>query len=156
MSIPSRETARRAVRALDPYQVELVWNGEAVARKKFRPVLSGITVTRPLERQRHDADAKQRHVRDLLTDAEKLSLGLYIKGDEPEDGNKKRKKAARWTLTAATCCATRCIVGMVLSRNPGAEAAVQLLQMITTNKGAWWDAVGWDITEHRNYCLVLR
>lgn len=155
MPIPSRETVRRAVRALDPYQVELARNGEAAARKKFRPVMNGITVTRPLERVEIDewtVDVmtllQSSGVYDLLTDEEKLSLGLYVKDDD-KDVNKKRKKKARWTLTAAICCATRCIVGMVLSRNPGEEAAVQLLQMITTNKGAWSDAVGgltpWDM-----------
>lgn len=156
MPIPSRETFRRAVRALDPYQVELARNGEAAARKKFRPVMNGITVTRPLERVEIDewtVDVmtlmESSGMYDLLTDDEKRSLGLYIEGDEPIDGKKKRKNMARWTLTAAICCATRCIVGMVLSRNPNAEAAVQLLQMITTNKGAWTDAVGgltpWDM-----------
>jgi putative transposase len=155
MPIPSRETVRRAVRALDPYQVELARNGEAAARKKFRPVMNGITVTRPLERVEIDewtVDVmvlmQSSGMYDLLTDEEKLSLGLYVKDDDKEV-NKKRKKKARWTLTAAICCATRCIVGMVLSRNPGEEAAVQLLQMITTNKGAWSDAVGgltpWDM-----------
>lgn len=153
--IPSRETVRRAIRAVDPYQVELARNGEAAARKKFRPVMNGISVTRPLERVEIDewtVDVmtlmQTSGMYDLLEDDEKRSLGLYVEGDVDENG-KKCKKSARWTLTAAICCATRCIVGMVLSRNPGAEAAVQLLQMITTNKGTWTDAVGgmtpWDM-----------
>jgi len=156
LTIPSRETVRRAIRALDPYQVELARNGEAAARKKFRPVMNGISVTRPLERVEIDewtVDVmtlmQTSGMYDLLEDDEKRSLGLHVEGEEDESGKKKRKKAARWTLTAAICCATRCIVGMVLSRNPGEEAAVQLLQMITTNKGAWTDAVGgmtpWDM-----------
>ncbi|MCK0138111.1 DNA-binding domain-containing protein [Aliiroseovarius sp. F47248L] len=155
LTIPSRETVRRAIRALDPYQVELARNGEAAARKKFRPVLNGIAATRPLERVEIDewtVDVmtlmQSSGMYDLLTDDERRSLGLVVDGDEAA-ARKKRKKTARWTLTAAICCATRCIVGMVLSRNPGEEAAVQLLQMITTNKGAWTDAVGaltpWDM-----------
>lgn len=154
--IPSRETVRRAIRALDPYQVEFARKGEAAARKKFRPVLNGISVTRALERVEIDewtvdviTFMQSTGMYELLSDDEKRSLGLYISGDEHLDGKKKRKKTGRWTLTAAICCATRCIVGMVLSRNPGAEAAVQLLQMITTNKGTWSDAVGaltsWDM-----------
>lgn len=156
LPIPSRETVRRAVRALDPYRVELTRNGEAAARKKFRPVLSGISVTRPLERIEIDewtVDVmtlmESSEMYDHLTDDDKRLLGLYVEGDLEDCGKKKRKKMARWTLTAAICCATRCIVGMVLSRNAGAEAAVQLLQMITTNKGVWSDAVGaltpWDM-----------
>jgi putative transposase len=38
---------------------------------------------------------------------------------------------------------------MVLSRSANSEAAVQLLEMITVNKGSWSDAVGamtpWDM-----------
>ncbi|MEP1539320.1 MAG: transposase family protein [Paracoccaceae bacterium] len=85
----------------------------------------------------------------LMSDEDKRSLGLYVEDEQDLDDPKLRKKLGRWTLTAAICCATRCIVGMVLSRNPGSEAAVQLLEMITTNKGAWSDAVGaltsWDM-----------
>lgn len=153
--VPSRETVRRTIRALDPYQVELARNGEAAARKKFRPVLNGIFVTRPLERVEIDewtvdvmTFLESTGMYALMSDEDKRSLGLFVEGDEDVDG-KKKKKVGRWTLTAAICCATRCIVGMVLSRNPGAEAAVQLLEMITTNKGAWSDAVGgltpWDM-----------
>jgi putative transposase len=156
LSTPSRETVRRAIRALDPYQVELARNGEAAARKKFRPVLNGISVTRPLERVEIDewtvdvmTFMESTGMYAQMSDDDKRSLGLYVKADEPFEEKKRRKQIGRWTLTAAICCATRCIVGMVLSRNPGAEAAVQLLQMITTNKGTWSDAVGaltpWDM-----------
>ena len=156
MTIPSRETVRCAIRALDPYQVELARNGEAAARKKFRPVLDGIAVTRPLERVEIDewtvdviTFMTSSGMYALMSDEDKMSLGLYVENEALLDDPKLRKKLGRWTLTAAICCATRCIVGMVLSRNPGREAAVQLLQMITTNKGAWSDAVGaltpWDM-----------
>ncbi|NBZ89513.1 DNA-binding domain-containing protein [Stagnihabitans tardus] len=157
LSVPSRETVRRAIRALDPFRVEVARNGEAAARKRFRPVLNGLGVTRPLERVEIDewtVDAstllESTNIYGMLTDDEKRQLGLYIKGDEKDPNYKaKVKRRDRWTLTAAICCATRCIVGMVLSRSANSEAAVQLLQMITTNKGAWADAVGaltpWDM-----------
>ena len=147
LPIPCRETVRRAIRGLDPFRVEVARNGEEAARKKFRPVTNGLDVTRPLERVEIDewtVDVMtlltKSEIYSLLTDEEKLSLGLYVDGSENEVGAKKRKKKDRWTLTAAICYATRCIVGMVLSRKPNAEAAVQLLQMITTNKGAWSNA----------------
>ncbi len=156
LTIPGRETVRRAIRALDPYQVELARNGEAAARKKFRPVLNGISVTRPLERVEIDewtvdviTFMTSTGMYALMSDEDKRSLGLYVEDEQDLDDPKLRKKLGRWTLSAAICCATRCIVGMVLSRNPGSEAAVQLLEMITTNKGAWSDAVGaltsWDM-----------
>jgi len=154
--IPSRETVRRAIRSLDPFQVELMRNGEAAARKKFRPVLNGLNITRPLERVEIDewtvdviTFMESSGLYGMLDDEDKRSLGLHLEGDDEAEIKKKRKKLGRWTLTAAICCATRCIVGMVLSRNPGEDAAIQLLEMITTNKGAWSDAVGgmtpWDM-----------
>lgn len=156
LSIPSRESVRRAIRSLDPFQVELMRNGEAAARKKFRPVRNGLNITRPLERVEIDewtvdviTFMESSGFYNLLTDEEKQSLGLYWDGDHEVEIKKKRKRLGRWTLTAAICCATRCIVGMVLSRNPSENAAIQLLEMITTNKGAWSDAVGgmtpWDM-----------
>lgn len=157
-SIPSRETVRRSVRDLDPYRVELARNGEAAARKKFRPVRHGISVTRPLERVEIDewtVDVmtllKSTEIYGALSDEDKRALGLYVTGDEgtAPKTEKKGKKKDRWTLTAAICCATRCIVGAVLSRSANSEAAVQLLQMIVVNKGSWSDAVGaltpWDM-----------
>ncbi|WHQ83245.1 Mu transposase C-terminal domain-containing protein [Tritonibacter mobilis] len=157
LSVPSRETVRRAIRALDPFRVEVARNGEAAARKKFRPVLNGLNATRPLERVEIDEWTvnvstllESTNIYGMLSDDEKRQLGLYIEGDDKDPRYKKKPKATdRWTLTAAICCATRCIVGMVLSRSANSEAAVQLLQMITTNKGAWADAVGaltpWDM-----------
>lgn len=140
---PSYETVRRAVRKLDPFTVEIARNGEAAARKKFRPVIAGLDLTRLLQRVEMDewtVDAvsimESTEIYGLLTDEEKRSLGL--------DGSK-----ARWTLTAVICCTSRCILAMVLSRNPGAEAAVQALQMVVSNKGLWADATGslssWDM-----------
>lgn len=156
LHIPSRETVRRAIRAMDPFAVECARNGEAAARKKYRPVMSGLHVSRALQRVEIDewtVDVmtlmQSSGIYALLSDEDKIALGLYVEGREEENGKKKNKKKDRWTLTAAICCATRCIVGMVLSRNPSGEAAVQLLQMITTDKGAWADAVGsltpWDM-----------
>lgn len=157
MKIPSRETFRRAVRSLDPFQVELKRKGIDAARKKFRPVSTGLKVTRPIERVEIDewtVDAQtlleSTEIYGLFTEEEKKDMGIHFdEYEDPKTGKIKRPKAARWTLTAAICCATRCIVGMVLSRAPNSEAAVQLLQMIVTNKGAWSDAVGshtpWDM-----------
>ena len=156
-TIPSRETTRRCIRSFDPFSVMVAREGEAEARKKFRPRTTGISVTRPLERVEIDewtVDVQTflvtSGIYELLTDEEKQLLGLYFEEEiDPKTGKKKRKRMARWTLTAAICCATRCIVGLVLSRNPNPEAAVQLLHMITVNKGAWADAVGaltpWDM-----------
>ena len=90
-AIPSRETVRRAVRALDPFPVELARNGLAAARKKFRPVSNGICVTRPLERVEIDewtvdvqALMKSSGIYDAMTDEERHSLGLYFEDEVDE------------------------------------------------------------------------
>ena len=154
---PSYESVRRKVKALDPYRVVLTREGEAAARKKFRPFLEGVLVTRPMERIEIDewtVDVstllESTEIYGMLTDEEKRTLGLYVDGDEKDPQYKaKVKRTDRWVVTAAICCATKSIVALVISRAPNSEAAVQLLQMITTNKGAWSDAVGcltqWDM-----------
>jgi len=143
LTTPSRETVRRAVRELDPFQVTLAREGEAAARKKYRPVLNGLDLTRPLQRVEIDewqvdliALMNDSGMFGLLTDDERAAMGL-------------NKDKARWWITVAICCTTRCILSMVLSRQPGGEAATQAVQMIMTNKGKWADAVGaltaWDM-----------
>jgi len=117
LTTPSRETVRRAVRELDPFQVTLAREGEAAARKKYRPVLNGLDLTRPLQRVEIDewqvdliALMNDSGMFGLLTDDERAAMGL-------------NKDKARWWITVAICCTTRCILSMVLSRQPGGEAA---------------------------------
>lgn len=141
--VPSRETTRRAVRSLDPFAVISARFGEAAARKRFRPVLNGLDLTRPLQRVEIDewevdlmSLMYSSKLIEMFTDEERLVLGL--------DKTKKR-----WTLTVAICCTTRCIVGMVISTAPKAQAAVQVLQMVVSNKGQLADLVAaeshWDM-----------
>lgn len=143
LKVPSRETTRRAIRALDPFAVITARYGEAAARKKFKPVLNGLNLTRPLQRVEIDeweidlmTLMHSSGLIDLFTEEERLQLGLD-------------KTTKRWTLTVAICCTTRCIVGMVISTAPKARAAVQVLQMVVSNKGQWADLVGalghWDM-----------
>ncbi|MBK1636497.1 Mu transposase C-terminal domain-containing protein [Rhodovulum adriaticum] len=136
LTIPSRETVRRAIHSLDAYAVERARKGEGAARKKFRPVGAGIELTRPLERVEIDewtidliSLMHSTGLVDLLSEEELQALGL--------DGKK-----SRWFLTVAMCATTRCIVGMTMSRTPGAEAALQTLEMVVSDKGRWSDAVG--------------
>ncbi|WP_150282512.1 integrase catalytic domain-containing protein [Salipiger aestuarii] len=64
-----------------------------------------------------------------LTDEEKKALGLD-------------KKKARWWITVAICCATRCIVGLVVSRQPNSQSALRVIEMMMRDKGVWGDACG--------------
>ncbi len=137
LALPSRETIRREIKKLDPFEVVAVRKGLDAARKKFAPVGKGLVVTRPLERVEMDAwkvDLKTIMatcgIWSILTDEEKAAFGL-------EDGKK-----TRWYLTAAICTTTRCILAMKLSRAESSRSAVQAIDMIVRDKGLWTDAVG--------------
>ena len=52
------------------------------------------------------------------------------------------KKKARWWITVAICSAARCIVGMVISRNPNLQSALRVIEMMMRDKGVWADACG--------------
>ena len=134
---PSRETIRLAVRKLDPFEIDIARFGLEEARKRNAPVGKGLELTRPFERVEMDewkVDLKsllaESGIWSILSQEEKSSLGL-------EEG-----KMARWFLTAAECCRTRCVVAMKLSRSPSKRSAMQTMDMIVRDKGVWADAVG--------------
>lgn len=134
---PSRETIRLAVRKLDPFEVDIARFGLEEARKRNAPVGKGLELTRPFERVEMDewkvdlmSLLAESGIWSILTKEEKASLGL-------EEGKK-----ARWSLTAAMCCTTRCVVAMKLSRSPSKRSAMQTIDMIVRDKGVWADAVG--------------
>ncbi len=134
LRIPSYETVRRAIHSLDAYEVYLKRHGREAARKKFRPALGGMSIYRPGERIEMDewtvdssTICEMPLLMELMTPEERLATGL--------DGKK-----ARWVITVAIDVATRCILGLILSRNPKGSAAVRCLEMVTQNKGQWSDA----------------
>lgn len=140
---PSIKVITTAIKKLDCAVVTAARKGSDVARKNFRPVTSGVIVTRPLERVEIDSSPVDLMtfmtsvgLYELLTEEERVEIGL--------DGSK-----SRWTLTLALCCATRCIVGLSLSRKATSEAALHVLEMIVSDKGQWADNVGslspWDM-----------
>ncbi|EBA10454.1 Mu transposase C-terminal domain-containing protein [Sagittula stellata] len=134
---PSRETIHLAGRKLDPFEVDIARFGLEEARKRNAPVGKGLELTRPFERVEMDewqvdvmAPLAESGIWSILSQEEKSSLGL-------EEG-----KMARWFLTAAECCTTRCVVAMKLSRSPSKRSAMQTMDMIVRDKGVWADAVG--------------
>ncbi|MDD9708426.1 Mu transposase C-terminal domain-containing protein [Seohaeicola sp. SP36] len=134
---PSRETIRREINSLDPFEVDIARYGLEEARKRNAPVGKGLDLTRPLERVEMDewkVDLMTlltgSGIWSILSEEEKASLGL-------EDGKKKR-----WFLTVAICATTRCILAMKLSRTPTKRSAMQTIDMIVRDKGVWADAVG--------------
>jgi putative transposase len=141
--MPSKETVRQAIRKIDPFVLTMAREGRDIARKKFAPIGKGLELTRPLERVEIDENTM-----DLMSIMALLNMDQIFNAEERErlglDGS-----LGRWTITMAICSTTRCIVGLIISQNPGAQAAIRSLQMITTDKGQWADAVGalssWDM-----------
>ncbi|MBD9529697.1 DDE-type integrase/transposase/recombinase [Paracoccus sp. PAR01] len=130
LRVPSRETVRRAINGLDPFQVEFHRKGAAAARKKFAPVGKGMMLTRPL--QRVEIDEWDVDILSLLANADLLKWFS-------EDERKKlglTGKTVRWKLTVAICATTRCILAMVMTPTAKATAAVQAIKMILSDKGA--------------------
>ncbi|SFA84436.1 putative transposase [Poseidonocella pacifica] len=133
---PSKETVRKAILSLDPFQCDVARKGLEYARRKHSPVGIGLNLTRPLQRVELDtwkidlisllADCG---ILNFLSDEEKSALGLT-------------GKAKRWWLTVAMCATTRCILAMRLSRAPSGQATIQTLDMMMQDKGIWSDAVG--------------
>ncbi len=133
---PSRETVRQAIRKLNPFDMTLTRHGREAANRQFAPVGMGLDITRPMQRVEFDeweADAitlmSEGGLFHHLTEEEKKALGLD-------------KKKARWWITVAICCATRCIVGMVISRQPNSQSALRVIEMMMRDKGVWGDACG--------------
>lgn len=141
LKYPSRETVRRAVRSLDPFQTETHRYGPAAARKKFAPVGKGLNLERPLQRveiDEWDIDLitllAETGVLEWFSDDERATLGLA-------------GKKVRWKLTVAMCATTRCILAMVLTPSAKSSAAIQAIKMVLSDKGQLTTAVkaygGW-------------
>ena len=141
LKCPSRETVRRAVRSLDPFQTEFHRYGPAAARKKFAPVGKGLNLERPLQRVEIDewdidliALLAETGVLEWFSDDERVALGLA-------------GKKVRWKLTVAMCATTRCILAMVLTPSAKSSAAIQAIKMVLSDKGQLTTAVkaygGW-------------
>lgn len=133
---PSRETVRQAIRKLNPFDVTLTRHGRQAANRQFAPVGMGLDITRPMQRVEFDeweVDAitlmAEGGLYHHLTEEEKKKLGLD-------------KKKARWWITVAICCATRCIVGLAISRTPNSQSALRVIEMMMRDKGVWADACG--------------
>ncbi|WP_374427515.1 transposase [Paracoccus sp. (in: a-proteobacteria)] len=138
---PSRETVRRAILSLDPFQVEFHRRGADAARKKFAPVGKGLQLVRPLQRVEIDEwDV------DLITFLAETGLLPYFSEDERKTLGLTGTHV-RWKLTVAICATTRCILAMVMTPTAKSSAAIQAVKMVLSDKGALSTAVkahsGW-------------
>lgn len=136
LQAPSRETVRQEIKRLDPFTVMCWREGIAKAKAKFAPLRKGLEVTRPLERVEIDD-----YDLDLMSFFATSGVLEYFSQDALDALGLTGGKG-RWCVSAAICCATKCIVGMCITRNPSSQSALKTIEMTTRDKGIWADAVG--------------
>lgn len=122
--MPSRSTVYRAIKRMDPYETYLQRYGVDAANKKFAIIEYGVQVLRPMERI--EIDEWDCDLMTLVSEA-----GLL--------GQLTRAQVAvleviRLVICVAIDCATRCVVGLTLSRSASSEAAMRTLEFSTLNK----------------------
>ncbi|SHK47766.1 putative transposase [Shimia gijangensis] len=136
LRVPSRETVRTRINQLDAFEVVLCREGMAAAQKRFTPVNAGLEVSRPLERVEMDewcidliSIFKETGFFSTFSEEELVALGI--------DGKKHR-----WWVSAAIDCRTKCVLGLNLVNDPSHFSSVHTLDMVTSDKEPWADAVG--------------
>lgn len=133
---PGRDAVRGAIKKMDKFFVRVQRYGAKEAMRKMRAVKSGLTHTRPLERcemdeWKIDLFTIMAHCRlfELFSEVELEALGLL-------------DQTRRWWLVVTIDCRTRVILGMVLTCNPKASAAISCLQMVVSDKGEIANSAG--------------
>lgn len=141
---PSRQTIRRTLDRLSPFQCDLQRLGLDAAIRKWAPHSRGLELTRPLQRVEIDewtvdliGFMSKYGLDPLLSDEELAELGL--------DGSKDR-----WTISVAVDCATRCVLALRMTRNPSEACAIATVDMITRDKGEFANAVGAQCSWHHH------
>ncbi|MDO5897905.1 Mu transposase C-terminal domain-containing protein [Agrobacterium sp. Azo12] len=139
LRVPDIDTFSARIRKLPSSHVDLGQHGADYATAKYRSIMSGIDVLRPLEQIQLDECWI-----DLQT--------LLIQAEEWENlSPKERKLVARVRLyvTAAKDVATKSIVGMRIHHtSPNTASAVSTLEMVTRDKTELAKSIGcetpWD------------
>lgn len=121
---PSRSTVYRAIKRMDPYETYLQRHGVDAANKKFAIIEYGVQVLRPMEPIEIDEWEC-----DLMTLVSEFGLLGQL--------NKAQVavlEVTRLVICVAIDCATRCVVGLTLSRSASSEAAMRTLEFTTLDK----------------------
>jgi putative transposase len=124
LDYPSDRSVYREIESLDPYEVAVQRYGKAKANAKFGLVESGLLVRFPLERI--EIDEWQIDVRNLAIDSGR-ARGLTAKQ------LRALERTRRWAVVAIDC-ATRCILGLVITDKPSREATLKVIDQITFDK----------------------
>ncbi len=139
LRVPDIDTFSARIRKLPRSYVDLGRYGTDYATAKYRSIMSGIDLLRPLEQIQ--LDECWIDLQTLLIQAEEWEK-LTLK-------EKKRVARVRLYVTAAKDVATKCIVGMRIHHtSPNTASAVSTLEMVTRDKTELAKSIGcetpWD------------
>jgi putative transposase len=136
---PSLKTFSKAIAKLDKYDVYAGRHGVLAAKRKFVMLAAGLDVTRP--GQRVEIDEWQISLMVLLVDS---GLWEFLSPDQ-----QAIVERVRMWICVAIDCATRCVLGMRLSRTASAANVMATLRMMVSDKSLYASAVGalspWDM-----------
>ena len=124
LRVPSRSTVYSAIKRMDPYETYLQRYGADAANKKFAITEYGVQVLRPMERI--EIDEWDCDLMTLVSEAGLLGQLTRVQVAALE--------VLRLVICVAIDCATRCVVGLTLSRSASSEAAVRTLEFATFDK----------------------
>lgn len=124
LHIPSASTIERRIKKLDPFWVMCVRESVDEARKNFSSSGEGLPIEVPFERVEIDEWKV-----DIFTFLEDLGLlGILSK-----EIVKKMPIGRRWIVVIIDC-ATRCILGIIITENPSGEAARKVVYQMLVDK----------------------
>lgn len=124
ISCPSARTIYRQIKNLDAYTVVANREGLGVANSQFALNSSGLQVRFPMEVLEID---------EWKLDVLALAIATGRIKDLTKEQVKALKKVRLWAVVVIDC-ATRCIVGFTITRNPGVEAALRAVEKTTMDK----------------------
>ncbi|WP_419951622.1 hypothetical protein [Methylobacterium sp.] len=146
IACPSRRALGRYILSLGRFYVYSKRYDLDKAKAKFAIVTQGPDVVRPY--QRLEMDSYDVDLQSILTE-----LGIWEHLDDVV-----RSEVGRMVLCLIVDAATRCIVGMTLSKTATTEAALATLRMAVSDKGPFADAVGaltpWDMVSGLNLVVT--
>jgi len=129
----SRKTFEKGITELDQFWMTLQREGEKAALSKYGPSGEGFDYIHPLERVEMDEWKL-----DLFTILQDLGVWETMTAEERE-----AVKRARLWATVAIDVATRCVLALKLHhRAPGADTALETLELALTDKSAIADYIG--------------
>lgn len=138
LRLPSSSSVRRRIADLGRFEVTAAREGVAVAKGRYGPVGRGLDVEVPLERVEMD---------EWMVD---LIAILEAMGIEPTPDQRREMALGRYFLCVAIDCATRCILGIKLTKAPSTADALATLWLALSEKTKMAQALGCRASWHQH------